>query len=419
MSRGSKKQSASKRRNPAKGVPPKRRLERPKRTLWKALPYHWRLVLSAFLATRLVLFIFAWMLHRLLGDSRRYPDGHFFYHGGEYHANWLVDAFQKWDAYWFLNIVREGHQYYGPVEQMSGVTAGAPETNITPFPLYPLLMKVGGWIVGDPAIAGLIISQVCLLVAMVWLYKLVTVDHSEQSGIWAVWLFAAFPATYAFSAIYSESLYVMLTIGAVLALRRGHPVLAGLAGMGAALTRLPGAFIVIVLFLEIWKQRAESDKGLIRSLWPLVLVPGGTLLYFGYLWWLTGEPMAYFIGQEGWHKETVGPWYHLVHWFQTPVLRGEDHLHIFTTAIMAATLVMGYGRIRTSYWVYALASSLMLLSSSGLIGLPRYAGAIFPFFVIWAGLSKRHPGFGRSLLVMFAMGAIVCFWVWTTWRYAF
>jgi hypothetical protein len=384
---------------------------------WSGIPAHWQAASLAFLATRLPLALFAWLVHRFLGSAS--PAGQFLYHGGGPHANWLVDAFQKWDSYWFLNIVRNGYHFYGVQEQMQGVAAGIPETNVTPFPLYPMLMKGVGWLTGDPAVAGLVVSQVCLFLALVLIYRLARLETDDNRANWAVWLFAVQPWTYAFSAIYSESLFFVLVVAAVLAARRNRFLLAGLAGMLASMTRLLGVLVLVPVGLEYLSARQYKIRRIDWRALSLALIPLGTLIYFGYLWRITGNALIYFVAQSGWHKEVVGPWYHPLRWLTAGGFNGESLFDLGTTVVMCALLFLGYRRIRRSYWIYALAYFLILMSSSDLLGLARYCAGLFPVYLILAGLAERSPRAGRVILVLFAMSAPVVFFIWTAWLASF
>jgi len=380
------------------------------------LPLPWRLALLAYCATRIPLVLVAWVVQHY--RTRRLPPGHFLFHGGEAHSNWLIDAFQKWDSYWFLNIVREGYHFVGPVEQIHNVTAGGIETNVTPFPLYPMLMKLGG-IFADPSWVGFLISQVALIISLRLLFSLARIDFDQSTSQLAVWLFAVVPWGYAYSAIYSEAVFFMLIVGSILAARNNRLLLAGTLGMFACLARLPGILIAAPIFLEGVTHWRAGKSGRIRVVAATALVPLGAVLYFSYLWALTGQPNSYFIGQQGWHKELVVPWYHAYVWLSASSLDSQNVLDIGCTAFSIAVLVLGFKRVRLSYWIYALLSVLLLLSSSYLLGFPRYLSAVFPIYFILAELGSRRPAVARLVFISFSMTAPLVFWVWTSWHYAF
>lgn len=377
----------------------------------------WRVAAVAFAATRLPLVLFAWVLHRFLGPAS--PANAFLYHGGAPHASWLVEAFQKWDSYWFLNVVREGYHFYGAQEQVRGVVAGVPETNVTVFPLYPMAMKAFSWVLGDPAVAGLVVSQVCLLLALVLLYRLARADLGESGATWAVWLFAVQPWTYAFSAIYSESIFFALTVAAVLAARRGRFLWAGGAGLLASLTRLPGVLVLIPVGLEYLRSRRGERFRIDGRLLSLALIPFGLALYFGYLWRLTASPFAYFAAQAGWHKQIVGPWVHVVRALSRGGSAGGSLLDLAVIAFMAGLLVLGYRLLRRSDWIYMLAYVLVLVCSANLLGLPRYSAGLYPVYLVLAGLGARSPQTGRAVAALFAMSAPVVYFLWAGWVSSF
>ena len=86
---------------------------------------------------------------------------------------------------------------------------------------------------------------------------------------------------------------------------------------------------------------------------------------------------------------------------------------------MFAVLYLGYRRIRRSYWAYALVYFLVLISSSYLLGLPRYCAGMFPLYFIFGALAEQRPRLGWVLTIMFAMFAPVVYFAWTSWSYAF
>lgn len=377
----------------------------------------WRIAAVALAATRLPLVLFAWVLHRFLGLAN--PANAFLYHGGAPHASWLVEAFEKWDSYWFLNVVREGYHFHGVQEQIRGVVAGVPETNVSVFPLYPLAVKGASWIFGDPAVAGLIVSQIALFLALALIYRLARHDLDQSGPTWAVWLFAVQPWTYAFSAIYSESLFLALTLAAVLAARRKRWLWAGVAGLFAALTRLPGVLVLIPVGLEYFRSRREERLRIDGRVFWLGLIPLGLVLYFGYLWGLTGSPFAYFTAQAGWHKQIVGPWVHVARWLAPGGFNGQALFDLSVIAFMAGILVLGYRLVRRSYWIYMLAYVLVLVCSANLLGLSRYCAGLFPVYLVLAGLAARSPQAGRAVAALFAMAAPVVYFMWAGWAMSF
>ncbi|HZL64689.1 MAG TPA: hypothetical protein VFD50_07095, partial [Thermoleophilia bacterium] len=148
-------------------------------------------------------------------------------------------------------------------------------------------------------IGGIVISLVSYGVAMVLLYKLTKELFGPTVAAWTVALISWFPTSVVFSAVYSESLFLMLTVAAFWFATRRRWFLAGLAGLLAALTRNSGLLLVVPLLLLYGRECGWSLRR-VSLRWPrdlrlglLLLVPAGLLLYMGYLQARFGKPLLF------------------------------------------------------------------------------------------------------------------------------
>jgi hypothetical protein len=113
----------------------------------------------------------------------------------------LVDSvagvWTRWDGQWYLKIATEGYNLN------DGSSAF--------FPLYPWAMTAVGWLAGERFIwAGILLSSLFFLGALIMLHRLVRLDfHNEDAGR-TVFYIAAFPMAFFFWAVYSESLFLFL-----------------------------------------------------------------------------------------------------------------------------------------------------------------------------------------------------------------
>jgi Gpi18-like mannosyltransferase len=154
----------------------------------------------------------------------------------------LVAPFARWDARWYLDIAHSGYIQFPP-----GRAAF--------FPLYPLLLAIGGAVFGSPLICGIVISFVCAFFAFAFLHRLTKIELGADAARHTVWILAFSPMAYYLSAIYSESLFLMLSVGAVLAARTGRWTWAATAGVLAAATRNAGILLILPLMLLWWQRR--------------------------------------------------------------------------------------------------------------------------------------------------------------------
>ena len=355
----------------------------------------------------------------------------------------LVGPAARWDAVWYLTIAHDGY----------GTASNHPQAAF--YPLYPLLMRVLGWLVGSPLLAGILVSLACFMGALVLLHRLTALELGERDARGAVLLVAFFPTALFFSAVYSESLFLLVSVGAFLAARRGRWALAGLLGGLAALTRNSGVLLLVpLLVLFLYGPRADriattplpAARGVWARLRPrhplapqllwLALVPAGLALWLAWCWIALDNPFAPYEAQALWlrHLEPLGAlvrgleaaWLglrQLVHGSPEPryfTENGGDPFEVAGQSLMllgflAFALLALAGVLRRlpfAYGAYAGVALLMTLSypvdAQPLISLPRYLVVLFPlqmWLARWAGERggiERAVGVSAALLGLFA-----------------
>ena len=124
---------------------------------------------------------------------------------------------------------------------------------------------------GALLIAAYLISLAAFLAALVLLYRLVALELGRERAEPAVLLLAVFPASLFFGAPYSESLFLLASVGAFYAARTGHWAWAGAAAGAAAATRSAGILLLLPLALFWWRQ-ARSERDPVDLAW-LALAP--------------------------------------------------------------------------------------------------------------------------------------------------
>lgn len=308
-------------------------------------------------------------------------------------AGWsnLVTAWERWDALWFLSIATEGYA------EGDGSAAF--------FPLYPLLIRGISFLLGGrPLAAALLISNVAFLGALVVVYRLTIVEFGDRSKARRTVLYLAiFPAAFFFLAPYSESLFLLLAAGSMLAARTGRWPLAGSTGALAAATRSIGIVLVVPLAIEAWLQmsgrRADRVRGLVERLWWAGFVAAGTLTYLGYWWSRSGDLFTPLRAQEGWSREFSLPWETLVDGgrvafrFVGQYAAGFHQVEWLIVLLALTASVWVAMRARATYVAYTVLSLLMPLTlvfdGRPLMSIPRFVLPIFPLFWALAALGQR------------------------------
>ena len=304
------------------------------------------------------------------------------------HGGTLLDILTQWDGNWYRLIAKHG---YGP--PMPDVAAAF-------FPVYPLLVHAVAFLVRDLQVASLLVSNGCLIAAALLLVRLLRLDYDELVCRRAIIFLMFNPVSFFLSAAYSESTFLLLSIGARLAARQGKWLGAALCGGCLSATRAPGLIIGAPLFAEYvvqWRTRGEKPFFRPRLLW-LGLLPAGLLIYMLYSYRSRGDLFLPMHAQAGaWGKTLTLPW----QTFLSPKNFSPSHIPLYQAIVGAAIILTGAGfylRLRATYLVYAVIALLFYLAWGSLEGLPRYVSILFPIHLVLALLSSRWKWMYEPLL---------------------
>ncbi len=316
---------------------------------------------------------------------------------------WL-DIWGVWDTGWYMSIAKNG--YCATVSTQPDIVNQA---NYAFFPLYPMLMKILGAVVGDPFLAGIIISNIALLAGCFYLYRLALMDSDEPTALDSVKYLLIFPTAFILSSVFTESLFLVLLAASFYYARKGNWLAAGTLGFFLALTRSLGVLMVIPLAYEYLR----TNKTFRRDFCFLFLIPLGTAVFAVYNYFLTGDFLAFAHVQAAWGHRLFNPF--RVLWdglFSTKLFNARSHA-IFSagyTIVVLALFIIFPGRIRFSYWLTGIILIFIPLCS-GLQSLPRYILVIFPLYILLAQISRRgYINQAITIILAILQGFLMVFW---------
>lgn len=319
---------------------------------------------------------------------------------------WL-DLWGVWDSFWYIDIAEHGYSDVGrnPLDRN--------QANYAFFPLYPLLMRGLGMILGNNYyLAGVIISNLCLLVSCYFLCKLVRLNSDRETSLRSVKFLLLSPTAFIFSGVFTESLYLMLAIFCFYFVEKRQWLFAGIAGFFLSLSRSVGVLILIPLLYEYLKSKNFKLKAIKYDLLFLGLIPLGLALFAIYNHQLTGDYFAFTKIQSAWNRALNNPISTLI----GAIRRGlaQDKIRPLVEAsfsISAIALLLGFfRRFPVSYWLFSLYSIFIPLLT-GIDSMPRYLLPIFPLYILIAQLT-RNPELDQAYTVLFALlqGGLSIFW---------
>lgn len=323
--------------------------------------------------------------------------------------NWL-DIWGVWDTGWYIGISQHG---YTPSSMYQVISQ---QTNIAFFPLYPLIMRFLGLATGNYYLAGLIISNFCLIVSCVYLYRLVRLDYDEDISIKSIKYLLLFPVSFILSGVFTESLYLTLTLMCFYYARTGKWHLAGIAGFFLSLTRSTGVLVVLPLLYEGLMPLIRKDvslkslKNSLNKIFPLFylsLIPLGTFSFMIFNYHLTGDFMAFAHSQVMWQRHFGNPLEILINGYHGDIYTAFEA--VFATIAMFI-FILFYRRIRFSYWLFCIYSIFVPLCT-GIQSMPRFILVIFPIYILFADITKNRVSEDLTTL-SFALlqGFLMVFW---------
>lgn len=376
---------------------------------WLKQP-HIRTPLVVGAVSRLIIFLVAFLGIQLLGNKSPHRA---LLHGGKLHENSMLRTFQRFDAFWFLNVERNGYQ-------VRSHKAPKRETNISAFPLYPVLMKAVAMVTRDATLAGTLISLCAFFAMLLFLYREVDQDHDEETATRAILYLSVFPTSWFYQALYAEALLLLLGFLSLRMARLDRPLASGLLGMGASLSRLAGGVLALPVLMEFTFGSGTklSRKGLVRGLMPAVMITTGWLAYFSYISAMTNHFWFYFTAHRRF-SSIVEPWTSVWNLLAPGLLKSPTRLvAVLVLIIFLAAAVRAARQLRLGHSMYLAVGILFCLSSPNLAGLPRYLMVLFPVYVVlarWAHTRARH----LTLVVGFCMVHSTLLMAWLQWKYNF
>ena len=343
----------------------------------------------------------------------------------------VTDVWARWDSVWFLRIAEHGYN------AASGAASAF-------YPVYPLTVAgLGRVFFGHYVLAGILISLVAAFGSFLLLYQLTEERLGADGARRAVLYLAFFPFALFLQAVYSESLYLLLTLAAFALAERRRFLPAGLAAGLALLTRPTGIALLPALALLAWRERHR-----LRALGSLAIAPLLFCAYPLYLWQAEGDPWAFVRAQRLWsrHLSPAGPfggiWDGLrAGWAGVEQLASGSHTHVYWTAVQdtdpirAATInlenlaflvlfvvltVIAWRRFGSPYGLFAALSLAIPLCVPShrwpLLSMPRFGLTIFPLFLALAVVGRR-PRVHTAIVAISSLLLGVAIVQWALWQW--
>lgn len=351
-----------------------------------------RKIISFFVIWRIFLFFPLIVSERFLSPRTGYSYTLLtnFLEKGSILSNFLLYPFGNFDGAYYLLIAAKGYT----------INAGF-------FPFFPLVINFFTGLFGqdtlpfDPRqyLAAITLTSFFFFTGLIVFYKLLKLDYKENIAIWSIIFLLIFPTSFFFAVIYSESLFLLLSLLSFYLARKKKWFLAGIIGSFLSATRLVGIAIWPALLYEYFKSEKSKSPSKLLSIF---LTPVGLLGYaiFNFIKW--GNPFYFIAAQGNFHNnrsidaiilfpQTVFRYIKILLTVR-PIIY-EWWVAFFELAFFVFALILFYvawkKKIRISYLIFAVLCFLIPSSSGTFSGLPRYIAVIFPIFMTLALIQNK------------------------------
>lgn len=360
-------------------------------------------------------------------------------------AHYLVEPLRHWDGLWYKLLAEEGYGLPG-----KGAYAAF-------WPLYPWLMSAGADLFGTPTeTAGWIIANVSFFLALMVVYRLVALDFDRAVARRTLWLMALFPTAFFFSAVYTESLFLLLAAWALLCARTGNWLGAGALGLLAALSRSQGVLLLVPFAVLFFQQKGPDLRRWIPDGFYALFPVLGPALFAWHLDRRGMDPLAFVNVQNEWGRYQAAPWQTIRtaftgdHCYSNPYINcgaewgwlgdlirhptwatltndgfrfavaESDTLELVCTLLFLALALIGLRRLPLYFSAYVWPALLIPLYGPSLrhalMSMPRFGLVLFPLFVMLALLLSRTrlivPVVIASAIVLILLTAQFAQWYW-------
>ena len=284
----------------------------------------------------------------------------------------------NWDGVDYISIAKHGYT-------SSGLT------NF--FPLYPILINLVNKIISSSLISGLLISWVFLVGAIYYYLKVIKllfkVDDNLEA-IKATLLFVLFPSAIYLMAVYTESMFAFLALGAIYyALKKKYLKTALLTALATA-THINGVFLLVLVTLILIEEKEK-----LRNIFISLAVGSlGLVSFMGYLWVRYHNPLEFISAQHnhGWLRHSF-----------LGRLGSFDRVD-FLMAFLILVTAMYWWKRRKSFAIYSFLYLLIPIIGGQFGGFPRYTLMVFPIqFMLYNYFRNKKFGY-QLILVLFTIG---------------
>ncbi len=326
--------------------------------------------------------------------------GNFVYPSGENPNPWT--PLKTWDGQIYLHLADHG---YGPHQFTNAF-----------YPLFPFLIRVAGlWLGGNNLLGGLLISHLFTVLAMIFLYRITQEKYDEKTAFYGCLFMLAFPMGFYLGLLYTESLFLLLTIAYFYYWRQKRYRFSALCAFLMPLTRPTGILVFLPALVALGEEKIKTKPTVVKW-FPLAAFLAGYAVYFLAMQFMTGNAFSAFESEKYFIAHfDIKNLFHPVDWF------ARNFINVNSANAIEPILLFNRGFFLLFLWVlvisrkylskslltYSLVLGMIPALSGGLVTYMRYLLVLFPLFPVlalkWKGKEGYYLAVSLALQAYFAI----------------
>ena len=269
------------------------------------------------------------------------------------------------------------------------------------FPLYPFMIRLFSFSADliTNIWVGIIISNCAFLGSLFLFWKIIKLDFSSKVAKLSIIALLVFPTSFYFGAVYTESLFLFLSLLVFYLYRTNRYFWSGLIGILMTLTRINGVFVLLMILVDVLTRKMFFKKG-VFLVWISFL---GILFYLLYLKLNYSDPFIFYKMQDifGDQRKTgiiLLPQV-FVRYIKIFVL-SKMQLAMFQTTLLEFLIAILFTflpiyaflkKFNLSYVTYIVLVFLTFSSFGSFSSIPRYVLLVFPAFMVLGAILQKFP----------------------------
>jgi Gpi18-like mannosyltransferase len=316
------------------------------------------------------------------------------------HSDFFL-AMCKWDCKWYITIIKDGYDLVP--RHTPKIWKGL--ANWAFFPLYPYIVKFIVSITSlSVVMAGVLLNQLFIFLALLVFYKYLRLFVDDLNSRFGVILLSFSPFSVYFASLYTEALFLLLSLSAFYFMRINRPIISAICGGLLSATRPVGVmFSVSYLLYHFFKKKIG-----LKILIGCFITGVGLLLYMVYLQYHVGDYLAFQHIQKGWGRHG----FDTKHIFRQIWLMLSDTHNSILFLISCALSV--YLIVKKFYEeaVFNLLCILPGVATGTMMSEGRFCGTLFTLYFAITIMSRKSVSLKISMALVFILFYISYFLYW-------